>query len=426
MPIHVRSKRRAAPLPAETAAAIQPGGELPFGLPRPSPSRVQKPPGISLCMIVKNEERFLRQCLDSVKDVVDEMIVVDTGSTDTTMEIARSYGAHVIQRPWRDDFAWARNQALEAATKRWILVLDADEELLVESIPALRQLKTVPAEHTALWARLHNKSDDYRGTGAMSHALIRVFPNTPEIRYKGLIHEYPTVSGNRDGLKGMTSPVTIVHHGYVKEIVNAREKGARNLAMVRAATEQEPEEAFNWFNLGSTAFMVNDYETARDALERMRSMVGKERRGFMPNGLAVLAETYCDKMDDPVRGEEVARHALEIAPHYANAHFQLGKALVAQGRLDEARDAYLAAIDDERYAAEQFVLDDQVYVWKAHSEIGSTYVIDKNDEKALEWFEKGLKNAPNAEPLHVNRARALERLGRLDEAGSAYRAVYEL
>ncbi|MBV8153369.1 MAG: glycosyltransferase [Candidatus Eremiobacteraeota bacterium] len=426
MPIHVRSKRHAAPLPAETAAAIQPGGELPFGLPRPSPSRVQKPPGISLCMIVKNEERFLRQCLDSVKDVVDEMIVVDTGSTDTTMEIARSYGAHVIQRPWRDDFAWARNQALEAATKRWILVLDADEELLVESIPALRQLKTVPAEHTALWARLHNKSDDYRGTGAMSHALIRVFPNTPEIRYKGLIHEYPTVDGSRDGLKGMTSPVTIVHHGYVKEIVNAREKGARNLAMVRAATEQEPEEAFNWFNLGSTAFMVNDYETARDALERMRSMVGKERRGFMPNGLAVLAETYCDKMDDPVRGEEVARHALEIAPHYANAHFQLGKALVAQGRLDEARDAYLAAIDDERYAAEQFVLDDQVYVWKAHSEIGSTYVIDKNDEKALEWFEKGLKNAPNAEPLHVNRARALERLGRLDEAGSAYRAVYEL
>jgi tetratricopeptide (TPR) repeat protein len=115
-----------------------------------------------------------------------------------------------------------------------------------------------------------------------------------------------------------------------------------------------------------------------------------------------------------------------VSPHYANAHFQLGKALVAQGRFDEAREAYLAAIDDGNYAALQFVIDDQVYIWKAHSEIGSSYVMQRDDEKAVEWFEKGLKNAPNAEPLHVNRARALERLGRLEAASEAYRTVYEL
>jgi tetratricopeptide (TPR) repeat protein len=422
----VRSKRRAAPaVPAATAPPRQ-SSELPFGLPHPDPGRPQKPPGISLCMIVKNEERFLRKCLESVKDVVDEIVIVDTGSTDSTMEIAKSYGAVLLERPWRDDFAWARNQALEAATKRWILVLDADEELLPESLSTLRTLKNVPAQHTAVWARLYNHADDYRGTGSMSHALIRVFPNAGEIRYKGIIHEFPTIDGHRDGLQAVVSPIGIVHHGYIKEIVHEREKGARNLAMVRAATELEPEEAFNWFNLGTTAFMVGDFETACDALERMRAMVGKERRGFMPNGLAVLAETYCDKLGDAEAGEEVSRHALKIAPHYANAHFQLGKSLVAQKRLDEAREAYIAAIEDEAYAAQQFVLDDQVYIWKAHSEIGSTYVIEKNDDKAIEWFEKGLKNAPNAEPLHINRARALERLGRLQDAEEAYRSSYEL
>jgi tetratricopeptide (TPR) repeat protein len=377
-------------------------------------------------MIVKNEERFLAQCLESAKDVVDEIVVVDTGSTDRTIEIAKSYGALVLERPWRDDFAWARNQALEAATKRWILILDADEELMPESRPALATLKNVPAEHTALWARIYNKSDDYRGTGAMSHALIRVFPNVPEIRYCGLIHEFPTVDGDRNGLRGVTSPVGIVHHGYVKEIVFQREKGARNLAIVRAAAQQEPDDPFHWFNLGTTAFLVEDYATARDGLERMREMLGKEKRGFMPNGLAVLAETYCDKLGDPRKGEEVARDALEISPHYANAHFQLGKALVAQQRFEEARAAYLAAIEDGKYATQQYVIDDQVYIWKAHSEIGSTYVMQKDDERALEWFEKGLKNAPNAEPLHVNRARALERLERLEEAGEAYRDVYEM
>jgi tetratricopeptide (TPR) repeat protein len=377
-------------------------------------------------MIVKNEEHFLPQCLRSVQDVADEIVVVDTGSTDRTVEIAKSFGATVVEREWRNDFGWARNQALEQATKRWILILDADEELMPQSKGPLAALKSVPAWQTAVWVRIYNRSDDYVGTGDMSHALVRIFPNDPSIRYRGLIHEFPTVDGDPNGLKGASSPISIVHHGYMKDVVQGRDKGARNLAIVKAAAERDPDDAYNWFNVGSTAFLVGDYETARDALERMVALVGSQHRGFVPNGLTVLAETYCDKLGQPVKGEETARKCLEISPHYANAHFQLGKALVAQGRFDEGREAYLAAIDDGKYAALQFVIDDQVYIWKAHSEIGSSYVMQKDDEKAVEWFEKGLKNSPKAEPLHVNRARALERLGRLDEADEAYRTVYEL
>src|ERR1700761_7887631 len=104
-----------------------------FNLPVPDPSRKQLPVGISLCMIVKNEERFLAECLASVKDVVDEINIVDTGSTDRTVEIAREFGANVIFREWRGDFGWARNEALAMATRRWTLVLDADEELAPEA-----------------------------------------------------------------------------------------------------------------------------------------------------------------------------------------------------------------------------------------------------------------------------------------------------
>ena len=427
MPIYVRSKRRAAPTPATTTKPA-PGkkGELLFGLPQPPADRPQKPAGLSVCMIVKNEERFLEQCLRSIQDVADEIIVADTGSTDRTVEIAKSFGAIVVEREWRDDFAWARNQALDQATKRWILVLDADEELTPQSKASLEALKTVPAWHMAVWVRIYNKSDDYVGTGDMSHALVRVFPNDAAIRYRGLIHEFPTVNGDINGLKGASSPISIIHHGYVKEVVKDRDKGARNLAIVKAAAERDPNDAYNWFNVGATAFLVGDFETSRNALERMVDLVGNEQRGFVPNGLTVLAEVYCDKLGLAVKGEETARRCLEVSPHYANAHFQLGKALIAQGRYDEGRDAYLAAIDDGNYAALQFVIDDQVYIWKAHSEIGSSYVLQGNDEKAVEWFEKGLKNAPKAEPLHVNRARALERLGRKEDAESAFRTVYEV
>ncbi|MBV9271488.1 MAG: glycosyltransferase family 2 protein, partial [Candidatus Eremiobacteraeota bacterium] len=96
-------------------------------------------------MIVKNEERFLGKCLASAQGIVDEMIVVDTGSSDATIEIAKRFGARVEQREWRNDFAWARNEALKLATKRWILVLDADEELLPESCEAFSALKTAAA-----------------------------------------------------------------------------------------------------------------------------------------------------------------------------------------------------------------------------------------------------------------------------------------
>jgi glycosyltransferase involved in cell wall biosynthesis len=428
MPIYVRSKRNAVLAQAAVPAAGRHTGkraELPFGLPEPPAGWQQKPPGISLCMIVKNEERFLEQALRSIHDVVDEIVIVDTGSTDRTIPIARSFGATVLEHEWRNDFAWARNRSIEPATKRWIMFIDADEELTPQSKASLIRLKNTPAYQTALWVRVFNKSDDYRGTGDMSHALIRVFPNHEDIRFRGMIHEFPTVGENPNGLQAVHSPIAIVHHGYVKEIVDSRNKGARNLAIVRAAAEAEPDEPYHWFNLGSTAFLTGDYPGARDALERMRELIGDQHRGFVPNALAVLAETYCDKLHEPIKGEEVARHALKSSPRYANAHFQLGKALVAQGRFDEARAAYQDAIDDGKYASEQFVVDDQVYIWKAHSEIGSSYVMEKNDEKAVEWFERGLKNAPKAEPLIINRAKALERLGRIAHSEEAFRAAYD-
>lgn len=407
-------------------AARTNGGALLFGLPKPPADVVQKPAGISLCMIVKNEERFLEQCLRSAADAVDEIIIVDTGSTDRTIEIARSFGATVIEREWRNDFAWARNQSIEPATKRWILFLDADEELTPESKNALRELKTVPAHRHALFVRCFNESDDYRGTGAMSHSLVRIFPNDERIRFRGLIHEFPTLDNNPGGLPTANSSIAIVHHGYLKDVVAERNKAARNLEIVRAATEQDPSDPYQWFNLGTTAFLNGDYEAARDALEEMRRINGRQPRGFMPNGLAVLAEIYCDKLREPEKGESVVHDALAFSPHYANAHFQLGKVLIAQRRFDEARKAFEAAIEDGKYAGEQFVIDDQVYRWKAHSEIGSSYVLQGDDAKALEWFERGLRNAPGVEPLQINRARALERLGRFDEAEAAFREAQQM
>src|SRR5579875_3676582 len=148
MPVRVNTGRPAGRARPTNGSSMVASGKLLFGLPQPPPGYVQRPPGISLCMIVKNEEKFLPRCLQSVAGVVDEINIVDTGSTDGTIEIARSFGARVERRDSRD---------LVAA------------------------LKTVPAHLTGVWVRCLNLADDYKGTGACSHALGRIFPNSPRI-----------------------------------------------------------------------------------------------------------------------------------------------------------------------------------------------------------------------------------------------------
>ncbi|MFN3533586.1 MAG: glycosyltransferase family 2 protein, partial [Candidatus Brocadia sp.] len=101
-------------------------------------------PTLSACMIVKNEEKFLPQCLQSIKDAVDEVIIVDTGSTDKTVEIAKSFGARVYHHPWKNSFSEARNHSLSYATGDWILQIDADEALEQTDIPLLHKL--IPAD----------------------------------------------------------------------------------------------------------------------------------------------------------------------------------------------------------------------------------------------------------------------------------------
>ncbi len=377
-------------------------------------------------MIVKNEERFLEQCLRSVADAVDEINIVDTGSTDRTIEIAEKFGARIERREWRNDFAWARNESLKMATKRWVFQLDADEELLPESKPVLQQLKTAPAYNMGVWLRCINASDKYRGGGNVSHAIVRLFPNHERIRFHGAIHEFPSLDDSAIGLPGVTAPIKIVHHGYLSDVVNDRDKFARNLEIVEASVQADPQEPFHWYNLGMTAHLGGDQDRGIEGFQRMWELCKTHGlRAFTPNGLQTLADIYTEHTNEPEKGLYYALESLKLAPRYANGHFSAGKAYVALNRLDEARDMYVKAIADAEHLAKQFVVDDEVPMWKAQCEIGGTYMAQNDFASALEWFDRGVANRPKVQPLRINRATALERLGRLSEAERDFRGVYE-
>jgi tetratricopeptide (TPR) repeat protein len=391
-----------------------------FNLPVPPGEREQLPAGLSLCMIVKNEERFLAECLASVKDVVDEINVVDTGSTDRTVEIARSFGANVIFREWRDDFGWARNESLAMATKRWTLVLDADEEITAESLPLLRALRETPADLTGVYVQIQNLVDDLSGgASTMTHMLPRIFPTTPRIRYRNVIHENVMVDDERHLLSVM-SPVLVRHKGYTSEIMDARGKYERNQPLLERALREAADDAFSWFNFGTAAIAAGDYATGIDVLEKMFAMPGPAR-AFFPIAKTMLAYAYADGRGDLDRAMEVIDDALRDTPEHANVVFTRAHLLSRMRRFDEARAEYERAIGCRAQALHHAMVDDEIFTWKSPLNIASTYVKEERIEDAVPWFERALTNKPDSSMLRTLLANAYERSGRFYDAERMFR-----
>jgi glycosyltransferase involved in cell wall biosynthesis len=403
---------------SESAFARAQTGLL-FNLPVPEAAAEQLPAGISLCMIVKNEERFLAECLRSVHGVVDEINVVDTGSNDRTVEIAREFGANVIFREWRNDFAWARNEALAMATRRWTLVLDADEEITPESLPLLRALRETPAATTGVYTRIQNVVDDQSGAATMTHVLARIFPTTPRIRYRNVIHESVTLDGDQH-LVSVTSPILIRHKGYTADVMEGKAKIERNKPLLERAIREAADDSFSWFNFGISAIVSGDFEGGIEALERMFAMPGPQR-AFFPVGYVMLASAYADGRKDLDKAIALLDEGLERSPGHPNIVFTRAHLLSLQNRFDEARETYEQVIASEAEAHRHSMVDDEIWTWKAPLNMATTYVKEERFDEAVPWFERALGNKPESALLRRLMGSAYEKVGRYYDAERVFR-----
>lgn len=202
---------------------------------------------LSLCMIVKDAEDTVGRAIKSALAVVDEVVVVDTGSTDNTRLIVEGYGARVIDHHWNDDFSAARNTGLGAAYGDWILILDSDEVL--ESIRPVEIGRLLADENAiAYYARIRNEN---AGRAATVYDKVRLFRNHPDIRYRYPIHEQITPAiatvAQRMGGEFLPSPISIVHYGSVDR--EAKGKKSRNQRLLHRAIDQYPDEPYFRYQL---------------------------------------------------------------------------------------------------------------------------------------------------------------------------------
>lgn len=302
-------------------------------------------PSISACLIVRDEQERLPACLASLAPYVDELCVLDTGSTDRTVQIAREAGARVGERPWDEDFAAARNASLELATGEWVLVVDADERLDPTSAPRLREA-TGRSDAQAFLVTIANLD----GSGGTVEAQIpRLFRRRPEIRFHRRVHESVMDSLAALGADDLApSGVRLLHEGYLPAALADGRKRARNLALMRRARADDPGDLYNLYKLAQTLTAADEAEErtaiAAEAwrLARALSPRDRARHPFLP--LVAFEHARCEmEAGRPGIAAAVLEEALAAWPAFAELSWLRGELARRVGRWEEARRELRAA-----------------------------------------------------------------------------------
>jgi len=210
--------------------------------------------GVSACMIVRDEQENLGRCLESIKNFVDEIIIVDTGSVDRTVEIAEGYGARIYHHPWEDNFSLHRNQSLSYATYSWVFVIDADEEFFHDS-KLKAWLLNRPAEDVSVALALH---DIREGVKVMDYNTARFFRHGA-VSYQSMVHNEPVFEGKR---AAFCPGMYIKHYGYDLSPEKKQAKFERTVGLLNKRLEKQPDDYLALFYLNQMYAGAGRYEEA--------------------------------------------------------------------------------------------------------------------------------------------------------------------
>lgn len=295
-------------------------------------------PGISLCMIVRDEEKKLARSLLSVADFVDEMIVVDTGSTDTTVEIAQSFGARVFFLSWNDHFSEARNFALEQAGYQWVLFLDADEELLTRG-DVLRTRIAVEETEGYFFEIISSLNGQ-----ELRQPSLRLWRNHSDYRYSGRVHEDIVSSLHRKNPRvNLQAAGVQIKHFHCEGDQERRQKRERNTRLLERACAEEPANLNYRYHLAAACCRGGDYKRAAELFESVLKDVPPD----WPR-LATLLRNYAVCLVDSGQYENALRVLIDGAARYADyteLYYLQGVVYLEKGEADKAVDMFLRCLD---------------------------------------------------------------------------------
>ena len=368
---------------------------------------------VSAAMIVRNEQGALPGCLESLLGRVDEVVIVDTGSTDETVEIATKADVRLLHHAWTQDFAAARNAALAAVSCDWVLYIDADERL---NLPAGGTLADyIDPRAIACFVRFRPKS------GYTRYREWRLFRNDPRIRFEGNIHEtiVPAIRkiSVQEGLPVVQTMVEINHLGYDGDQAH---KHARNLALLQSAVRSNPDKVYYWYHLAETLAAIGHADQA--AAAAAEGLAAAERNDTDDQRAAaslifqLLARTQIEQNGNPF---VMIDHALARVPDDYALWFLRGRALLDADRPREALDVAkkLRAIDPELLVDGLLAFDSSIFKEKACELAALACLHLGRRQDAAEYFMMASSLAPSDFAYRI-KAAALSRQAASRHAGT--------
>jgi hypothetical protein len=378
---------------------------------------------LSVCLIARNEEKSLPRALASVRGIADETVVVDTGSTDRTVELAKEMGAAVCHFPWCDDFSAARNAAIDHARGDWIFWLDADEELLPESFDELRANLARPDALGFFIRRQDLKHADRLDFFSMMWQL-RLFRRRDDLRFLGRCHPDFKNLGEVEAKTGQLihhSTVTIRHYGYIGEMVPAKlRRGARLLEL---ELKDRPGQLYYLIEYGRTLLMLKDLrgeEVLREAAAKLLPHAQKPEPPMPIVALLIehLLQVPPEQLPTGFRPELVESLVWRWFPTNAPLLWVLARREAMSGKFDVAEQLLRRLVEmgkDDSY--EQWTSFDPALIGDgAKSNLGACLLRQGKVEEAMSIF-RGLLTSPT----HAAQARssldAIEQFIRQSDVG---------
>ncbi len=397
--------------------------------PTPAPVADSVPvlPRLSIVMIVKDESKFLRGCLESVKAVADEIVIVDTGSTDDTIEIAREFGAKVITHKWNDDFAAARNISLENATGDWALWLDADERLAEGDADLLKYLMVEAQTNVGGYmVNIRNVMTTGENPEICWHRACRLFRLHPKVRFTGRIHEQNMRSLQDAGYVCALSQLKIDHFGYAAEVMDERNKHERFIRMLTREVEENRDDSFktfHQFNLGNAYFTRGDMQSAAHwfAQAGPNADPGEEYSAIM----FVEWATALYATDRSLEAMQVCDMAGRLGITHPSLEFARGHACLHLKRYAESEAHFTTAI--RMGVGGQFVQtgDSGAYTYKSWYGLALAVTGQDRYEDTVINCRKALEISPAFHDARYLLAKALHKTGRLVEARAELEMLLE-
>lgn len=312
-------------------------------------------PEISLCMIVRNEEKQLRRCLESAKAFVSEILLVDTGSIDETKEIAQEYGAKVMEAEWAGDFASVRNLSIREAQGEWILWLDADEAIEINDLSCLWKAVSMCDVVSVPIVNYFGEKEPVQKGDAYVHYQYRFFRNRVGILFEWAVHESLAIKDTHK-IKILTQKDGVIHHyGYLEERVKEKKKSRRNLDILTSSLRENSQDPWLLFYLANELASLKEYPLAFQSGNA--AILAFVQQGLLPP--AILYRLKYEILFHSQKYEEIIRaidSALQLYPNYTDLIYVKGLAYLKMRRYDLAARCFKACLDEGEEKPEYIVL----------------------------------------------------------------------